>query len=360
MLALLAAALMVPAAAEGKGGFVVTGHGFGHGVGLSQWGAYGFAKQGRAYREIATHYFKGTKVGTTRGSRAVRVLLGTRDGSVAFTRGKRACGTDLKPSRTYVASRRGGNVRLQTAGGRKLSGCGAKLVAKGAGPISIDGEGRFRGDLVAQVDGGVLYVVNQLGLDDYIQGVLPNEMPASWPLDALRAQALAARSYALATEAGGGIFDQYDDTRSQVYGGLGSETPETNRAVRKSRLQVLRYQGDVIPAYFSSSSGGRTENVEFGFPGATPQPYLKSVRDPFNDASPDHDWRERISRGRMESLLSGLFSGRLKEIRVLKTGVTPRIVAARVVGSRGSSKISGPDLRARLGLRSTWAKFKQR
>jgi len=358
-LALLALLLAAPSAATAKTKFQLRGGGYGHGVGMSQWGAYGYAKRGKDYRAIATHYYKKTKIDQVKSSKSIRVLLDTGSG-VSFSRSKRACGRDLKPSRTYRAALRGSKVRLEQANGKRIVGCGGKLVAKGvAGPIQIGDLGGYRGDLRAVASGGKLYITNQVSLDDYVKGVIPTEMPASWPLAALQAQAVAARSYALATDAGGDVFDQYDDTRSQVYGGVASETAKTNRAVRKSRRQVLEHRGEVIAAYFFSSSGGRTENVEFGFPGAEPQPYLKSVRDPYDGASPDHRWRESFSRNEMSSRLDGLFRGRFQGIRVLKRGASPRVVKARILGSKRSSNVTGSDLRLRLDLRSTWFKVKR-
>jgi stage II sporulation protein D len=354
LLVLLVLAAPSPAAAKR---FVVTGHGNGHGVGMSQWGAYGYAKHGAGYRKIATHYYKYSKVARVRAGKQVRVLIGSSH-SVEFSRSRRACGRDLKPGRTYRAVTGGSRVKLERGNGKRIARCGKKLVAKGSGgKIKIGGEGKFRGDLVAAASGGSLLVINQLSLDDYVAGVIANEMPSSWPLAALQAQALAARSYALSTAAGHGPFDVYDDTRSQVYGGLASETKRTNRAVRRSKRQVLEYRGDVITAYFSSSSGGRTENVEYGFPGASPQPYLKSVKDPYDGASPDHRWRLRFSRNGIEAALSGLVKGRFKGIKVTKRGVSPRIVSAKIRGSGGSTRVSGSDLRARLSGRSTWMTF---
>jgi stage II sporulation protein D len=354
LLVLLVLAAPSPAAAKR---FVVTGHGNGHGVGMSQWGAYGYAKHGAGYRKIATHYYKHSKVARVRAGKQVRVLIGSSH-SVEFSRSRRACGRDLKPGRTYRAVTGGSRVKLERGNGKRIARCGKKLVAKGSGgKIKIGGEGKFRGDLVAAASGRSLLVINQLSLDDYVAGVIANEMPSSWPLAALQAQALAARSYALSTAAGHGPFDVYDDTRSQVYGGLASETKRTNRAVRRSKRQVLEYRGDVITAYFSSSSGGRTENVEYGFPGASPQPYLKSVKDPYDGASPDHRWRLRYSRNGIESALSGLVKGRFKGIKVTKRGVSPRIVSAKIRGSGGSTRVSGSDLRARLSGRSTWMTF---
>ena len=359
IIALLLLTAATPASAAAETRFRVLGAGFGHGVGLSQWGAYGYARHGREYRDIATHYFKHSKIGKVRASRSVRVLLDT-SGSVSFSRSDRACGHHLRLSSTYRAALRGSGVRLENARGRRIGGCGKKLVARGvAGPIRIGGQGSYRGDLVAAASGGTLYIVNRVSVDDYVQGVVPNEMPPSWPLAALQAQAVAARSYALATDAGSGVFDTYDDTRSQVYGGLTTETPKTNRAVRRSRRQVLTYRGKVIPAFYSSSSGGRTENVEFAFPGASPAPYLKSVKDPYDDASPEHRWRETFSRAEMQSRLGDLVKGRFRGIDVTKRGVSPRIVRAKVLGSRGATRVTGSDIQARLGLRSTWAKFKR-
>jgi stage II sporulation protein D len=349
--------LSAPASAEVR--FEAVGHGFGHGVGMSQWGAYGFAKRGSGSREIATHYFRGTKIGRVKRSRSVRVLLGT-DGTVEFSGSKRACGTNLRPGSRYRATVNGPRVRLERANGRRLASCGGKLVAKGAaGPIRIGGQGAFRGDLALISKAGTGYVINDVGVDDYVKGVIANEMPSSWPAAALGAQALAARSYALATDSGGKIFDQYDDTRSQVYEGLSSETRRTNAAVAKTARQVIEYRGEVIPAFFSSSSGGRTENVEFGFLGTEPKPYLRSVRDPYDDASPDHTWRETFSRAAMEEKLSGLVKGRLRGIRVVRTGASPRIVRAKVVGTRGTTAVTGADLQVRLGLRSTWVRFRR-
>ncbi len=360
LLAVVIALAVAPAVAHAGNKWVLRGHGYGHGIGMSQWGAYGYAQHGTDYRKIIAHYYRGTKIEQVRASRSVRVLLGTTSGSASFSGAKRACGHDLHPSSTYSAALRGGKVRLERSNGKRIAGCGSKLVAKGvAGPIQIGGEGSFRGNFVAVASGGDLYLVNQLSLDDYVQGVIPNEMPSSWPLDALRAQAVAARSYALATDAGGDIFDQYDDTRSQVYGGLSTETSATNKAVRKSKQQVATYNGDVIAAFFFSTSGGRTENVEFGFPGAVPVPYLKSVRDPYDDASPNHRWKETFTQAQMQSKLGALVKGRLRKIVVTKRGVSPRIVFANLVGSKGTTKVTGADLRLQLGLRSTWVKFKK-
>ncbi len=350
--ALAALAMAMPAAADAA--WTVKGRGFGHGVGLSQYGAYGMAQHGRGYKQILDHYYRHTKVGKA-GGKPVRVLLGSGQGSVGFSGARAACGKRLNPKRDYVLAAKGGGVEL-ASGGERLAGCGAEGSAKGPGRIRIEGFGRYRGSLVARADGGDLMVINSLGLEDYVKGVVANEVPSSWPRQALRAQAVVARSYGLATERGG-PFDHYADTRSQVYGGRSSETRATNKAVKATRRKVVKYRGEPAITYYFSTSGGQTENSEFGFSGGNPLPYLKSVKDPFDDISPVHKWKMRFSDDEMEDELDKLFRGELRRIEVLKRGRSPRIARARVVGSKGSTEVTGDTLRARLSLRSTWAKF---
>lgn len=350
---LAAAALSAPAVADA--GWTVKGHGFGHGVGLSQYGAFGFAEHGRSYRQIIGHYFAHTKLGRNAGT--VRVLLGSGQGAVGFTGAGRACGRRLDKRGKYTFGVESGDVVLRKRGGGRIAACGAE--GKASTGIKIEGFGRYRGSLVARATGGNILVINQLGSESYVKGVVPNEVPSSWPAAALQAQAVVARSYGLATDREG-PFDQYADTRSQVYGGRESETKQTNRAVKATSKRVVTYRGKPAITYYFSTSGGRTENSEYGFAGGSAVPYLKSVDDPFDDASPVHDWTERFSDDQIESELGGLFGGKLKRIEVLKTGKSPRIVRARVIGSSGSSTVAGDTLRSRLGLRSTWARFVHR
>ncbi len=354
MTLLATVAMLAPAAAHAA--WKVKGHGFGHGVGLSQYGAFGFAENGRNYKQILGHYYTGTSLGKA-GGEPVRVLLDSGDGSVSFSGARRACGERINARRRYSFEAAGGGVELRSPDGDRLAACGAE--GKAGKDLEIGGSGRYRGALVARNDDGSLLVINQLGVEPYVKGVVANEVPSSWPEQALRAQAVVARSYALATDREG-PFDQYADTRSQVYGGRSSETATTNNAVDATSGEVVTYKGETAITYYFSTSGGLTENSEFGFSGGNAIPYLKSVEDPFDDASPVHNWNESYSDDEMESELSGLFSGKLEKIEVLERGKSPRIVRARVVGSSGSHVVTGDTLRARLELRSTWARFKHR
>ena len=348
------AALAWPVGASGAK-WVVKGRGWGHGVGMSQYGAYGYAKHGRSYRRILDHYYRETRIGKA-GSQKIKVLIGSGSDSVSFSKAKEACGKRLRRRNSYRFKRSGSDVILKRPHRGKIVNCGRSAVASGKGTIRVADKGVYRGKLKAKASDGDLLVINPVGLQAYVKGVVPNEMPSSWPKAALKVQAVAARSYVLATR-GDGAFDVYDDTRSQVYGGKDSETERTNVAANRTRDLVVRYGDDVATTYFFSTSGGETESVQYGFPGAAAAPYLKGVQDPYDGASPVHKWKARFSQNGIESRLSGLFAGKLRKIKVLKRGDSPRIVRARVVGSRGSSKVYGTDLQARLNLRSTWARF---
>lgn len=356
-IAVTAACLSAPASASAS--WVVPGRGFGHGVGMSQYGALGYAQQGRSYRQILHHYYTGVKIREAN-TRAVRVLITTGLSSLPFSGATKACGKNLSPGKSYSFRDEGSTVSLRRPNGSRAAACGGQGSAKGGASVRFNGVGEYRGQLRARNVGGTIYAINSVGIEDYVRGVIRNEVPASWPAHALRAQAVAARSYALATRLSGDGYNLYDDTRSQVYGGRTSEAARTNQAVGATAREVIKSGGSTATAFFFSTSGGRTENSEFGYSGGSSRPYLKSVKDPFDDVSPSHRWTERFTNAQMSSKLAGLFSGRLKRIRILRTGRSPRIVRARVVGSSGSTEVSGDTLSFRLGLRSTWARFNKR
>ena len=198
--------------------------------------------------------------------------------------------------------------------------------------------------------------VIKLPIERYVRGVVSAEMPSSWPMAALEAQAVASRTYALTSHAGGSRFDVYSDTRSQMYLGVAAETAATNSAVAATAGQVVTYAGRPVTTYFFSSSGGMTENIENGFIGASPQPWLKGVPDPYEEPSVSR-WRTSMSFSSAASSLSGLFKGSFRGIEVLSRGVSPRVVTANVLGSKGSSTITGGELAGLLGLQSTWMRF---
>ena len=367
LLALLGCLLVcAPASASAASRLTIRGAGFGHGVGMSQYGAYGFAKQGVGYGEILAHYYSGTSLGVVEPDRTVRVLLQATGGAASFSGARQAGTRTLDPGRTYKAVRRGATqVDLLSGSGRRLGTFTAPLqVAGGPGGIVLGGRalngrtgGAYRGVLELRPGAFGINAINAVSLDEYVQGVVPVESPASWPLEALKAQAVAARSYAITNSKGGAGFEHYPDTRSQVYGGIGAEAATTNRAVAETARQVVTYEGRPVVTYFFSTAGGRTENVENSLGGA-PQPWLRSVEDPYDDASPRHRWGPvRLSLGEAQRKLGGLVKGSFRGIKVVKRGASPRVVAADVVGTGGRTRVSGATLRARFGLYDTWSFF---
>ncbi len=361
---LLIAVLLALALAPGAHGavtWVVKGHGFGHGVGMSQYGAYGFAKHGRSYPAILAHYYRGTTLERTAGPRVVRVLLEISPGDVGFSGATSACGEALDPDRSYEAHRAGSTVRLRSSAGAPLASCGKRLRAAGAGQIEIAGSGVFRGALEVvptASDAGSLNAINAVAIDQYVKGVIPNESPPSWPQAALRAQAVAARSFALSVDVDGNGFDLYDDTRSQVYEGIASETTATNEAATATRGEVLAYDGRIAETYFSACSGGHTESVQNVFYGPA-VPYLVGVPDPYDYYCPLHSWTLRFSGPEISAKLGSYLDGRLQRIVITKRGASPRIVTAKLYGTGGVSTVSGEQLAFALGAYDRWMSFRK-
>ncbi len=348
-----------PAVAEGAVTWIVKGGGFGHGVGMSAYGAYGYGRHSFGYRQILHHYFRGIRIAETRGAPQVRVLLSTSPGDVSFSRASAACGKSLEPARIYMAHRRGSSVRLLSSAGKLLGRCGERLHADSRGTIRIAGVGVYRGALElvpAESAAGSLNVINRLNVNNYARGSLPGEVPPEWPLATLKAFAVAIRSIALSTDVEGNGFELYADTRTQVYGGVKVESERTDRAVRTTRSQVATYGGNVAQTTYFSSSGGRTES---GFLGAPDVPYLESVEDPYDHYSPLHEWTFRFSQAEMNTRLGPYLDGGLRRIEVTQRGDSPRIDYAKLIGTQGTTTIRGDTLASALGLYDRWAYFKK-
>ena len=363
------ACLVLPASAQAaKSSFVIKGAGFGHGIGLSQYGADGYALHGFGYQTIVGHYYQGTSIATVSPAPTVRVLLQSSS-APSFTGASDASGRTLDPAKTYSIVRAGGNsVALRSPKGRRLATYDGTLRVTGDAPLRLNGlagngvrSGRYRGALEfrAGLFSGVS-AINAVGLEDYVRGVVSAESPAAWPAAALEAQAVVARSYAVTTDAGSASdgFTAYADTRSQMYRGVAAEYTSTESAVKATKGEVVTYGGKPVVTYFFSTSGGRTENVENSFIGSPAQPWLRSVEDPYDDVSPKHRWGPiRLTFKTAAAKLRGLVAGRFRGIEVLTRGTSPRVVEADIVGTRGTTRVSGATLRARFGLFDTWAYF---
>jgi stage II sporulation protein D len=354
--------MLAPIGAQAATNVVIKGRGFGHGIGLSQYGAYGYAQHGFSYRDIIRHYYRSTSLGQSSRS-GVRVLLQSGRSSATFRGATRIGGKDASSGRTYVARASGGAVVVSEKGGHRLGRFSAPLkVSTSRNAIRLYGTaingvtaGLYRGGFLLTPSGSRITVVNSLGIDSYVQGVVPGEMPSSWSSEALKAQAVVARTYALATIKPGQTFDLYPDTRSQMYRGASGEAFSSNAATQSTAGQAVTYGGHPVITYYFSTSGGKTENVENVFFASLARPWLKGVDDPFDGISPRHRWRVTFSAGKLGSRVG--LGGAVRKVKVLSRGFSPRIIRARFYGRHGSRTLTGPAIRSALGLFDSWANF---
>jgi stage II sporulation protein D len=340
------AALVLPAAGAAGTVFLLDGRGWGHGVGMSQWGAEGYARHGWGYRQILAHYYPHTHIGIAE-PRDVRVLLqkaqdSVRIGSAAPFVLVDARGRKLHfPARSVVVDKQ---FRLQH---ERLAE--PLRFEPGAQPLQVDFAG-YRGDVLVEAGPGGLMVVNVLPLDRYLRGVVPWEAPTGWHEQTYEAQAVAARSYTLATLHPTADFDLYADQRSQMYGGIRAERSETNLAVGATAGQVLVWRDRIIAAYYFSTSGGRTSSVHDAWPRAAQVPYLVSVRDPYDYISPHHVWPTQVlTAARVEA---ALHVRAVRDMEVVRNS-SGRARAVRVLTARGWRVFPGALIRARFHLGST-------
>lgn len=352
--AILAGACSVAAAGGASAGatsataVVISGHGFGHGIGLSQWGAEERAAAGQTYAEILSFYYPGTELKTVPNSNIrvwlteqPRLHIGSRAPfSVADARGQ----VLHLSGGIYPVTRNGlvGSTRLQLP----------LVVSPGAAPVQLGGT-RYHGTLGISRAGGKLEAVNTLALDDYVVDVVSSECPGYWRQEALRAQAVASRSYALTSARPGAAFDLYPDDRAQNYHGMVNEFPSAVAAVAATKHQVLFYNGQPVKAYFSASNGGRTSGVE-NIWRTEALPYFVSRADTFDAKSPDRNWGPvTVSIDRLRTAFKAL-PARIVNVTIARNGAD-RASTVTFVGADGSQiTIDGYAFQQRLGLRSTY------
>ena len=214
------------------------------------------------------------------------------------------------------------------------------------------GQKRYSGKINLYILDSEILVVNVLGIERYLSSVVGSEMPTKWPIEALKAQAIASRTYAL-KQKGNYLYDIDSTQKNQVYNGLESRTYKTIRAVRNTRSLVLTHKNKLINALFHSSSAGMTENSQDVW--KNEYPYLTSVVD-FDKNNPKLHWDKKFSNDQLQKLFPRI--GGIKKIDVLKITDTGRLKNVKVYGDFGSDQISGVDIRNRLNLKSTLVRFK--
>ena len=330
--------------------FLVSGRGWGHAVGMSQYGALGFANEGWTYDRILAHFYTGAELGPAAVAR-VRVLVAELRPSVKVRSASAFLIRDVFGT-TYPFEAGevvlGPKLRVQV-NGVPTDLAGPIVFLPGSFPLEV-GTVAYRGQIEVAVTGQKLNAINVVGLEQYLAGVVPKEMPSAWPDEALKAQAVAARSYALSHRLSGKSFDLYADVRSQVYGGIPGEHLRATAAVDATKGEVLLWQGKPIDALFHSTSGGATADAAEVFGKAVP--YLVAADDPHSALSPVHRWGPTPIAE--TTLRKGLKLRTPVTALKLTRAASGRVSTAQVVTASGATSVTGGTLRSAAGLRSTW------
>lgn len=370
-------ALSAPAGADGwtvptKARITITGRGYGHGHGMSQYGAEGAARQGLSHQQIAEFYYPGTTWGSARGRVTVQITGDTTPADlVVRARPGLTLRDSAVPGRVALPDNGATQWRVQVApSGSAVSyltdrwNAWGTLTGRGeffAGgrPITLvtpTGERAYRGRLrTALTTTGTPVTVNALSLESYLRGVVPLEIPALWSAEAVRAQAVAARTYAAYERAHprASVFQICDTSSCQVYGGYDAEHRAATQAIRATRGQILTAGGEPAFTQFGSSNGG--------WSAAGSAPYLSAREDPYDGwtGNPVHTWTVRLDDGALERRWPRV--GDLTGIEVTSRDGNGtwggRVRSVTLTGTGGRVVVSGDTLRSLLGLRSTWLTF---
>ena len=373
---LIASATLLSAASAGavetyprplNGTVAISGHGYGHGHGMSQWGAYGAATQGLTWQQILGFYYPGTALANL-GNPTIRVRLdavGSGTLHVYSTAGLRLAGSALPTAgisqyRAWTLST--GRLQidaLSSAGWRSYTSSASPAVfSSSSGLVSVmlaNGTQRaYRGSIyVNWASSTSVTPVNVLPMESYLRAVVPAEMPASWQGNALRAQAVAARSYAgydRAHAPAGRTWDTCDTTSCQMYSGVPAEYATSDAAVAATAGQTLTYGGTPAFAQFGSANGGWTA--------AGSQPYLPAKADPYDGAIPNsaNSWTTSITVAAIQGQWPSI--GTYSQLRILSRDGHGqwggRVLTAAIDGSAGSVTVSGATIRSAFGLKSEW------
>jgi stage II sporulation protein D len=362
------------------------GRGYGHGVGMSQYGARGRALAGQLAPAILGHYYAGSTAGSRDPKTIVRVLVLT---GFAATSAKPATIVGLGGTWTVdgidktfpadakltLAPTASGattwtlTVRSSTGTVLDTATVSSAVIVRPAAAASLlqltskaSTSNVYRGYLRVRLSTTAM-VVNHVAVDVYLRGVVPLEMPASWPVEALKVQAIASRSYALRRiHPTTGTFDLYDDTRSQVYRGQRAENPATDAVIASTSGKVLLSGTSVVNALYHSADGGWTENNENVFVSSTgaivasPVSYLRGSSDrapdgsSYDQSSPYATWKTATYTN---DQLSAFFAtdprtnvGTITKLDLSRRGVSRRLISVTLVGNLGTKTVSGNVFRS--------------
>jgi len=371
-----AAATTMPASADTavsakSGGFTIHGAGWGHGWGMSQYGAYGAARKGLSWKQILAFYYRGTQLKTMPAGTKIKVWISPdNDNSlrvlpasgltVRDTAGHRYAVPTGTAYTSWRISRRGTGYRLsyRTRSGSYVT----KSTGLSTGTWSFSTRSKivkvvlpsgsvrsYRGSVALIKRGSGGRTINNVLLEDYVKGVVPAEMPTSWAADAVRSQAVAARSYAVRLRDFGGYsgFDICDTTACQVYGGLTRETRNGNAAVKATAGKIVTYHGKVALTQFASSNGGYSALGDY--------PYLAAHRDPYDSVIKSQAWSRTISASSISRFWPSV--GTVKRLQITsRDGAGSwggRVKTIKIIGSSRTTTVSGTTFQHMFGMRSS-------
>lgn len=352
----------------------IVGAGWGHGRGMSQYGAYGAASKGLDYTAIVGFYYPGTTLAKLDAGNAVRVWI-TADGDQKLhfrkVAGLQVIDADGR-SLTLPTGSKYTKWRISKSGSKRVlyyrnkSGKYVKLANKlnatsewyvsnpKTGTVRLalpSGETKsYRGSLGLAFTSAGARTVNRLAMEDYLRSVVPAEMPASWSAEALKAQSVAARTYAARLRANASVgagYDLCDTSACQVYKGLAWEAANTDRAIAATADQVLLYADKPAMTEFSSSNGG------WSAAGGTDQPYLKSQQDPYDGVKRDQSWQVTVTAAKLSKLYPAI--GTLTSVQVVTRDGNGtyggRVESVLISGTSGSVSVTGSEFKRSLGLK---------
>ncbi|HZX97995.1 MAG TPA: SpoIID/LytB domain-containing protein, partial [Dermatophilaceae bacterium] len=351
------------------GTIAISGHGYGHGHGMSQWGAYGAAAVGKlSWQSILGFYYPGTTLGNL-GNPTIRVRLdsvGSGTLNVFNTAGLLLAGTAVPGPTAGITRYRARPTatglqvdKLSSAGWTSYKAVASPAVfssTSGVVDVSLANGARrgYRGSIYAnRATSTSITPVSVLPMESYLRAVVPAEMPASWHANALRAQAVAARSYAgydRAHATAGRTWDTCDTTSCQMYSGVPAEYASSNAAVAATAGQTLTYGGTPAFTQFGSANGGWTA--------AGSQPYLPAKADPYDGAIANgaNSWTASITAAAIQARWPSI--GTYRQLRIISRDGHGqwggRVLTAAIDGSNGSVTVSGTTFRSAFGLRSEW------
>lgn len=353
------------------GSYVISGRGYGHGIGLSQWGARGMALQGSNYQDILAHYYQGSTVQSNTPERPIRAAVALSQNTAKVTPGAAYRLIDLVSNEILAEGEANDEWSFSTDGTKikaelnNTSFSSTQFLLESDTHLTLNNQKKYHEAFIIRTNNRQTFdVINQLDLENYLLGVISKEIPASFPEEAIKAQAVASRSYARhrMKQNAAKSFDVYPSEISQVYAGINGETAAGTAAVNATKYQVAAYNGEIIEALFFSNSGGHTESNENVWNSA-PIPYLRGVPDEYSGYQADPVssrygiwWSKAYTREQLSQLFK---VGNVLDIQVSEAYPSGRPAKIKVTGSENTAYYTANEFRKLLDpngniFRSSW------